>query len=109
MNDTLRPSTLGEILDRTANLYRRRFLVFFGLAAIPAAVMLLLTGGAVLLLAWAGVSTGTSGKPNPEAIAGAIVGMMALFLVAVPLTIAANALCGAALCHAASVQTMGGT
>jgi hypothetical protein len=28
MIEALRPSTLGEILDRTANLYRARFLVF---------------------------------------------------------------------------------
>jgi len=35
MNDTLRPSTLGEILDRTAQLYRRNFWLFVGTAALP--------------------------------------------------------------------------
>jgi hypothetical protein len=35
MNETLRPSTLGEILDRTAHLYRRNFLLFVGTAALP--------------------------------------------------------------------------
>jgi hypothetical protein len=109
MNETLRPSTLGEILDRTANIYRTRFLVFVGLAAIPAAIMLALSGGAVLLLAWAGVTSNASGTPNPDAIGGLVVGMMALFLLALPLTVASNALCGAALCHAASVNTLGGT
>jgi hypothetical protein len=109
MYETLRPSTLGEILDRTANLYRARFLVFVGLAAIPAAIMLGLSGGAVLLFAWAGVTTSAGGTPNPEAVGGLVVGMMALLLLALPLTIAANSLSGAALCHAASVGTMGGT
>jgi len=28
MSETLRPSTLGEILDRTAQLYRRNFWLF---------------------------------------------------------------------------------
>ena len=108
MHDTLRPSTLGEILDRTASLYRARFLVFLGLAAIPAAVMLGLSGGAVLLFAWAGVTTTkASGTPNPEAVAGLTLGLMGLGLVALPLTIGANSLCGAALCHAASEEILG--
>ncbi len=33
--------TLGEILDRTAQLYRRNFLSFAGVAAVPTVVMLL--------------------------------------------------------------------
>ncbi len=35
MNETLRPSTLGEILDRTFQLYRNNFWLFFGTAALP--------------------------------------------------------------------------
>ena len=31
----LRPLTLGEILDRTFSLYRRHFILFLGIAAIP--------------------------------------------------------------------------
>ena len=31
----LRPLSLGEILDRTFSLYRRHFLLFLGIAAIP--------------------------------------------------------------------------
>jgi hypothetical protein len=34
--------TLGEILDRTIQIYRSRFLVFIGIAAIPALAMLAL-------------------------------------------------------------------
>jgi len=35
MTETLRPSTLGEILDRSVQLYRRSFWLFAGTAAMP--------------------------------------------------------------------------
>lgn len=35
----LRPMNLGEILDRTFEIYRSRFLAFFGIAAVPALVV----------------------------------------------------------------------
>jgi hypothetical protein len=40
MNETLRPSTLGEILDRTAQLYRGNFWLFAGTAALPFGAMI---------------------------------------------------------------------
>ena len=40
MNETLRPSTLGEILDRTAQLYRRNFWLFAGVARFAHGVYL---------------------------------------------------------------------
>jgi hypothetical protein len=40
MATQLRPLTLGEILDRTALLYRTHFLVFAGIAAVYAGVLL---------------------------------------------------------------------
>jgi hypothetical protein len=39
MTANLRPMTLGEILDRAVQIYRRKFLVFAGIAALPALVM----------------------------------------------------------------------
>ncbi len=39
MNEPLRPSTLGEILDHTAQLYRRNFWLFAGTAALPFGAM----------------------------------------------------------------------
>jgi hypothetical protein len=107
MNETLRPSTLGEILDRTANLYRSRFLVFFGLAAIPAGVMLGFSGGMVLLMASTGLLSVSSSTTKPETVAVAVLGIMAMGLLALPLMIASNALCGAALCHAAGSVILG--
>jgi hypothetical protein len=109
MIETLRPSTLGEILDRTANLYRSRFLVFFGLAAIPAGVLLGFSGGMVLLLASSGFSSAGGAAPKPETAAVLILGIMALGLLALPLVVASNALCGAALCHAAGSVVLGTT
>ena len=41
MESNLRPLTLGEILDRTAQLYRTNFLLFAGIAAVYAGVLLL--------------------------------------------------------------------
>lgn len=40
MSATLQPMNLGEILDRTFEIYRKRILVFVGLAAMPAVAML---------------------------------------------------------------------
>ncbi len=40
MNNQLRPLALGEILDRTAELYRNYFLLFVGISAIFAGAML---------------------------------------------------------------------
>jgi uncharacterized membrane protein len=43
METNLRPRTLGEILDRTAQLYRENFLVFAGIAAVYAGALLILS------------------------------------------------------------------
>jgi len=40
MNTDLRPLSLGEILDRTAQLYRSNFVLFVGIAVFPRAVLL---------------------------------------------------------------------
>jgi hypothetical protein len=42
MESNLRPMTLGEILDRTAQLYRSNFLLFAGISAVYAGVLLVL-------------------------------------------------------------------
>ena len=43
METTLRPLTLGEILDRTAELYRRNFLLLAGISSIYAGILLVLS------------------------------------------------------------------
>jgi hypothetical protein len=42
MDSNLRPLTLGEILDRTAQLYRENFVLFAGISAVYAGVVLVL-------------------------------------------------------------------
>ncbi|MGD0098454.1 MAG: glycerophosphoryl diester phosphodiesterase membrane domain-containing protein [Terracidiphilus sp.] len=42
MESNLRPLTLGEILDRTAQLYRTNFLLFAGIASVYAGALLVL-------------------------------------------------------------------
>lgn len=57
----LRPLSLGEILDRTAELYRNHFLLFAGISAIFAGFMLLmqmLNLGALVLLGYPKSATG---------------------------------------------------
>lgn len=43
----LRPSTLGEILDRTAQYYREHFVLFAGIAAVYAGLLLLVNLAAI--------------------------------------------------------------
>jgi hypothetical protein len=52
MNEPLHPSSLGEILDRTAQLYRSRFLVFLGISLIPTGVVVALACVVGLVVAW---------------------------------------------------------
>jgi len=42
METNLRPLSLGEVLDRTAHLYRTNFLLFYGIAAVYAGLLLFL-------------------------------------------------------------------
>jgi hypothetical protein len=56
MNEPLHPLTLTEILDRTAQMYRSRFLVFLGIATIPAAAMFVFAAGTFGFLAWIGAN-----------------------------------------------------
>jgi len=94
MDEALHPSTLSEILDRTAQLYRARFLVFFGIAFIPTATLLVFAGAVALFAAHAGSSSAGSIFAG-AAIAG-------LVLVGLPALLVTTALATAALSHAAA-------
>ena len=99
MNGTLRPSTLGEILDRTAHLYRSRFLVFFGIASVPTAVILAFACAGFLLLVWDGVFDSGSLSNNTSAvIAGLVIGVGTLMVL--PVFLGVSALSSAAMSHA---------
>jgi hypothetical protein len=57
INTALRPMTAGELLDRTINLYRRNFLLFFGIGVLPS-LFQLLVDLAELALTRAGAGAG---------------------------------------------------
>ena len=98
MNEPLHPSTLGEILDRTVHLYRSRFLVFLGIAFIPAGVVVALMVVLFLFFAWINTSAAST-SPEVVGIAALLI-FGVLFLVAIQLLIAVTALGSAALNHA---------
>ncbi len=101
MSAPMRPATLGEILDRTVNIYRSRFWVFLGIATAPAAVVLVCVGAVVALGAWLGQL-----GPEGALVAGLVV--IGVAMVGLPLYLVAMALSAAAVAHAASDEYMGG-
>lgn len=76
MQTTLRPLTLGEILDRTAELYRNNFLLLAGISSVYSGILL------VLGLIQVGVQRGFSAtQMNTGMIATAVIGIVVLALV----------------------------
>ena len=98
MSETLRPSTLGEILDRTAQLYRRNFWMFAGVAALPVGAMFAIGAIAVAVITAVGVAVRTANSSSPVAI-GFVA--LAVVLVVMPLYIAAAVFSYAGLTEAA--------
>jgi hypothetical protein len=64
----LRPLSLGELLDRTFFLYRRNFLLFVGIAAVPYLVLIAMGLGFALLAKFAGSISPIS--PDHESLSG---------------------------------------
>jgi hypothetical protein len=100
MTERLRPSTLGEILDRTANIYRSRFLLFLGIAFLPASVILACAAVAILFFIWVGTHGDTAG-PTVVGLASVVFLIVGVVLL-LPACIAALGLGAGALNHAAS-------
>ncbi len=84
MDNQLRPLNLGEILDRTAQLYRRNFWLFVGTAALPLLIVfaLAIPAGAIFLI------PGIAGS-RAAGLSPAEIGIIALIvLVALPIYLA---------------------
>jgi hypothetical protein len=77
----LRPLSLGEILDRTFTLYRRNFLLFFGITALPQLLVLGFNLFQVLLKGRPGAAKVASGSVIAVGIIGILVGLI-VYLVA---------------------------
>jgi hypothetical protein len=100
MAASTRPLTLGEILDRTVQLYRRNFALFLGISILPSAVYVLVTGVAGIYF-----SNNNPVLQNPKAGPEAFV-MLGLFgivfcLVGLPILLALSAISGTILNAAA--------
>ncbi|MGA2570448.1 MAG: hypothetical protein ABSF23_08000 [Terracidiphilus sp.] len=85
MNETLRPSTLGEILDRTAQIYRRNFWLFAGIGALPIGVTIAIVVVALLLIPGAAVLVRGGDISDSAGIALVVI----LMLVVMPVYLAA--------------------
>jgi hypothetical protein len=82
----LRPLSLGELLDRTFFLYRRHFLLFVGIAAIPYSFFFVVNLGTALLPVLA--RSGAVSRMQPPGMAAAAIGggifaLLAIFVGAV--------------------------
>ncbi len=101
MNEAPHPSSLGEILDRTAALYRSRFLVFAGISVIPTGSLLLFGGGCVIFLTWFG--SGGQSRLDPATIGILSIVFFAFCgIVVLPIAVGVSALSNAAMNHAVS-------
>jgi hypothetical protein len=80
----LRPMSLGEVLDRTFNLYKNNFLLFTGITALPFLVLLLINVGVAAVetasLAGPHIPKGYP-RPGPGVLAGAVGGVVVFMLV----------------------------
>jgi len=84
MDNQLRPLNLGEILDRTAQLYRRNFWLFVGTAALPLLFVfaLAIPAGAILII------PGIAGSGTWENTPSAVIAIALLCLIAIPIYLA---------------------
>jgi hypothetical protein len=108
MNEQLHPLTLGEILDRTAQIYRTGFLRFAGVAAIPMGVLLAFAAVVVGSIAYASHAGAKEAFSYTEGVLF-LVYMGAVGLVGVPLFMGALALSWAALTDATAKMFLGET
>jgi len=100
-NLDLRPLSIGELLDRTFSLYRRNFLLFIGIAAIPHLLVL-----AVKLVQVAVMPVvGKVGAPPAAELQAA----SRSFVAGNPIAFAAFALLGVVIYLIAILFTQGGT
>lgn len=109
MNETLSalrlaPLRLGEILDRTAQIYRSRFLAFLGIAMIPAGMMFVFFAGLVGLAGWIGTKAG-EGLTAANALAWAAIAALGFLLL--PALVGSTALGEAAISEAAARSFLG--
>jgi len=105
MATTTPPLSLGEILDRSVQLYRRNFLLFMGIAMLPSAFDVLISGGLGIFFTSRAPALQTSA--NGEVLALFLLVLALFFLIGLPLLMAGISLGLSALTHAAFLQNRG--
>ncbi len=103
MRETFRPSSLGEILDRTAQIYRRNFWLFTGVAALPIGTIFAISALGGGLLGGTALAFRNSDLASPATIGLGIL----VVLVAIPIYIAAAIFSSAGLTEAAGSTNRG--
>lgn len=108
METNLRPMSLGEILDRTVQFYRSRFLVFFGIAMIPTAVIVAIAAIVIVVVAlWSAYRPASIPAIAGQGLAFLFIGVTSL--VSLPLILGSTALAEAAINHAVNRAYYGET
>jgi hypothetical protein len=100
----LHPMSLSEILDRTAQVYRSRFLVFLGIGVIPAGTVFVFASGFFAFFSWFGSDSRSTAR-SADVIVWIFLGLM-LLLVA-PVSLGITALGAAAMTDAAGRTFLG--
>ena len=106
MNEQLHPLTLPEILDRTAQLYRARFLIFLGIGMIPAGTVFVFAAGIFAFIAWMGANARTGGS-TADVLVWVFLGLMLVLVL--PVGLAASDLGAAAMSDASARMFLGET
>src|SRR6202171_2737382 len=101
-NLDLRPLSIGELLDRTFSLYRRNFLLFIGIAAIPHLLVLAVKLAQVACMP-------VAGKVAAQPPAAELQAASRSFAAGNPIAFAAFALLGVVIYLIAILFTQGGT
>ena len=105
MAASMRPLTLGEILDRTVQLYRRNFLLFAGISFLPSALYVLVSGSASIWFSSQIPALQHPGAPAapPDLQAMLAIGVfgLAFVLIGIPILLGGAALALGALTQAA--------
>ena len=104
MAASTRPLTLGEILDRTVQLYRRNFLLFAGISFPPSAIYVLVSGVWAIYLTsqMPALRTGTpNAPPNMQAMLAIGLASVGFLLLGIPILIAVSSVALSALNYAA--------
>jgi hypothetical protein len=101
MAASTRPLTLGEILDRTVQVYRRSFLLFAGISFLPSALYILIGGSASVFFTRQMPEISQTAPPDMQRVLALGLFGLLFFLVGLPLLLGILAIALSALNYAA--------